>query len=215
MILSTSSLAQFAIRAISRLLCVPMAIALGAGASSPPEIDFRTVESSEPAINFLGGTGSAGSAGGTGIAKVRNLAIMIVSLSSNCNESDPYASLRLLNKGLSALTLPWSPDGARVVEAKDRDQITFDTLSVTIRGRHKPQIFVTRTLFGNRGVAESRLTLPAGGSTLLRNISLKTHEGSVCGTALAAEVALTSNQALKEGPGYSLHSQERWRIESQ
>jgi len=200
------------------LVFVFATVMFATGADSTTEIDFRVVLVSAPAIKFLGGTGSAGGVGGPDTAVIEPITVAIVDLQlSDCDSAERYANVQLSNSGSSPIRLPWSPDGARVVVAQGTadDQIPFDTLHVTLRSKRKPTVSVTRTLFGSLFVPGSQAMLLPGHSVLLRNIDLQSAGGSLCGADVVAEVAFSTNRASKSAEGYSLISQEKWRVQSQ
>ena len=203
----------------SVLLFVLAAFLFAAGTDPAPEIDFRVVPVSAPALKFTGGTGSAGGVGGPGTDVAQHvIAVTIIDpQSANCAKTERYANVQLSNVGSSSLLLPWNPDGARVVvgqEGSDQ-QIPFDSLRVTLRSKEKSDVFVTRVLFAGRSFVGSQVTLLPGHSVFLRNIALQSPSGSLCGADVIAEVALSTHRAVKSREGYSLISQEQWRAQSQ
>ena len=114
------------------------------------------------------------------------------------------------------MVLPWDPDGEQAVSAKTgEDQISFESLSVAFSSKKEPSLFVMRELFGRAAVPASQVTLLPGESAFLRNVALPHEQDDIlCGQDVVAEVALSSDRAVKSGKGYLLISQDRWRVQS-
>jgi hypothetical protein len=199
---------------VAIVMCIVMA---GVAAACPPQIDFRSVHTLPPAIKFVGGSGTGGSIGGTGRIIAPQLTVTVVDAeSAACSHAQRYASMSLLNSSSKPVVLPWDPDGEQAVSAKvGEDQLNFETLSVTLVSKKKPDLFVMRELFGRAALPASQVTLLPGESALLRNIALPhEHDDTLCGQDVVAEVTLSSDRAVKSSKGYLLISQDRWRVRS-
>lgn len=186
-------------------------------ADSSLEIDFRSVRVRPLALDTVGGRGAGGGIGGTGKAIAPPLTVTVVDTeSAACNNAQRYANVRLVNNSSNPVVLPWTPDGSEIIPAKDaEDQVSFEILNVTLRSKKNPDQFVTRELFGRVSVPTSRASLLPGQSAFLRNIALPHRKDTLCGPDIVAEIGLSLDQAIKSGNGYSLSSQEKWRVQSE
>ncbi len=185
-------------------------------AEGPLAIDFRSVRVTRPDLEFVGGSGMGGGIGGTGKAIAPPVTVRMVDTESvACSDAQRYATVELLNNSSNPILIPWDPDGSKIVEAKSgEDQLNFETLTVTIRSKSQPELFVTQELFGRASVPTSRAAIPRGGAASLRGILLPGAEARFCGSDLIVEAGLSSNQAVRSGKGYLLNSKDRWRVRS-
>lgn len=181
----------------------------GIDAKQVPEINFRIARATEPRLNILGGTGSGGGIGGAGKHENPDLTVELVeSKESSCDRPRRYAEVRLTNATTHPMDLPWDPDGARVVvDRGEGSEITFETLFVVLRSKTAPDVFISRTLFGNQSAARSRITVPARGFVVLRNILLPESAGVLCGSNISAQIQLTQHRLLRADKGYLMTSE--------
>jgi hypothetical protein len=201
------------------LLLFALAANIGLSGQAPiPKLDFKTAQVSEPALHFIGGNGTVGSVGGTGRIVDQPISVAIIERDlASCKEGHGLLDVQLSNIGNSSLTLPWSPDGTHVVVSQDGAgvEIRFDILNVAITSGKGAGAVATVALFGNPLIPGSQVTLPPGHSALLRNISIQSHQGDICGENLIATVTLFTDRAVKADGGHSLVSRERWSVQSQ
>jgi hypothetical protein len=142
-------------------------------AEGPLSIDFRSVRVTRPDLEFVGGSGIGGGIGGTGKAIAPPVTVRMVDTESvACSGAQRYATVELLNKSSNPILIPWDPDGSRVVAARSgEDQLNFETLTVTLRSKSRPDLFVTQELFGCASVPTSRAVIPRGGAASLVEFS--------------------------------------------
>jgi hypothetical protein len=211
------------IRPVSKL-AAPLLLALAGstGLSSQAsiiELDLNSVKTSEPALRFVGGNVQAGGGvGGPGTKVADPISVEMVERDlAGCKKGEALVSIKLSNISQNSLTLPWSPDGARVVVPSGDDpgaEIHFDDLHISVKNSKETTAIGAVALFGNPLIPESRLTLPPGASTLVRNVRIRSRQGNLCGADLIASVTVSTHRARKSDGGYSLISHERWRLQS-
>jgi hypothetical protein len=212
---STSRRMRHASRAASAVVLVMCSVIAAVAADGPREIDFRVAHVTSPAIRVVEGSVEGGGIGG-GKPIPPSLTVAVVDTNlATCGIVHRYVSVELRNNSSTPVDIPWSPDGARVVSATAGErQVSFETLDVTLRSERKPDLFVTRELFGNGLVPGSRAILLPGEAVFLRNIALPHTDDSLCGSDIVAEIVLTSHQAVKSERGYRMSSQEHWGARS-
>ncbi len=207
------------VNSLVTLLLFAVAVNISLWGQAPTaELDFNAVQASEPSVRFTGGSATVGGIGGPGTPIGLPISVAIIKRDlAKCKEGLGLVDVQLSNIGKTFLTLPWSPDGAHTVAplANAELEISYNDLGVTVTSEDGKTILAIAILFGNPLVSGSQLTLAPGQSAVLHNIKMHSRQGDLCVEYLTVAVTLSANRAVKSEGGYSLISQEKWRVQSQ
>lgn len=186
------------------------------GQASVPEFDVRTAQASEPALHFSGGSATAGGLGGSG--EIHQPIRVVISRRdlSDCKEGKLSMDVRIDNLTQSSLTLPWNPDGARVVVPPGEGGEDLATLDISIIGRDGAVQGKPLMLYGNQLIPGSQMTVLPGHSALFRNLTTGSARANVCEETMKVVATLFMNHVTEAKDGsYWLRSSKGWSVRSQ
>ncbi len=191
---------------------------LALGAQSLNELDLKTAKVSQPGLTIVGGRGEVGAIGGNGLVVQPIKVDVIVSDLSTCKAGNVELTVRILNHSNKPISLPWSSDGATIVNPKDQLDLIFRDLRLSVYGFKKDGTkdyvpYGSVQMFGIGSESNTDLLLEPNTTAVLRNVKASGPAEALCQKKFVVTATLSAHKLEKAEGGFTLDSRVAWRVE--